>query len=88
MSTLSQTPSPGDLTDRIEALAAAPAKSEYSADDMRSFEQFRRALSAGQIRAAERDTGGAWRVNAWVTRGILLGFRMGRSTAGRLCTST
>jgi 2,3,4,5-tetrahydropyridine-2-carboxylate N-succinyltransferase len=78
MSTLRPTPSPGDLTDRIEALAAEPTKGSYSADDMTAFEQFRRALSTGQIRAAERDTSGAWRVNAWVKRGILLGFRMGR----------
>jgi 2,3,4,5-tetrahydropyridine-2-carboxylate N-succinyltransferase len=29
------------------------------------------------VRAAERDTHGKWHTNAWVKRGILLGFRMG-----------
>src|SRR5438874_6519488 len=41
------------------------------------FESFRQALNRGEVRAAERDTSGAWRVNSWVKRGILAGFRMG-----------
>src|SRR5271166_4440492 len=43
------------------------------------FQRFKQALNSGTIRAAEPDpsqkTG--WRVNAWVKKGILLGFRMG-----------
>jgi len=43
------------------------------------FEQFKDALNSGTVRAAEPDersrTG--WRVNPWVKKGILLGFRMG-----------
>ncbi len=35
------------------------------------------ALEAGEIRAAERGGDGVWRANAWVKRGILLGFRVG-----------
>ena len=37
------------------------------------------ALNAGKVRAAEPDSNGAagWRVNSWVKKGILLGFRMG-----------
>ena len=37
------------------------------------------ALNAGEIRAAEPDasTKTGWRVNGWVKKGILLGFRMG-----------
>src|SRR5205085_3397396 len=31
-----------------------------------------------EIRAAESDADGNWRTNAWVKRGILLGFRMGQ----------
>jgi 2,3,4,5-tetrahydropyridine-2-carboxylate N-succinyltransferase len=42
----------------------------------RLFEEFREALTAGRIRAAEK-VKGEWRVNAWVKKGILLGFRLG-----------
>lgn len=51
----------------------------YSAEEKNIFFEFRELLNAGKIRAAEPDpsqpTG--WRVNAWVKKGILLGFRMG-----------
>ncbi len=40
------------------------------------FAEFRDALTAGRIRAAEK-VAGEWRVNAWVKKGILLGFRLG-----------
>ena len=39
------------------------------------FQQFRDALSAGKIRAAEKRDG-QWRANAWVKQGILLGFQL------------
>ena len=42
----------------------------------RLFAEFRDALTAGRIRAAEK-VSGEWRVNAWVKKGILLGFRLG-----------
>ncbi len=43
------------------------------------FQRFKQALNAGEIRAAEPDGSSktGWRVNAWVKKGILLGFRMG-----------
>ena len=43
------------------------------------FQRFKQALNSGDIRAAEPDssTKTGWRVNAWVKKGILLGFRMG-----------
>ena len=43
------------------------------------FAEFKQALNAGQIRAAEPDASArtGWRVNAWVKKGILLGFRIG-----------
>ncbi len=41
------------------------------------FAEFRAALNRGEVRAAERDADGVWHVNAWVKRGILLGFRIG-----------
>ena len=51
----------------------------YTAADRELFTQFLAALNAGRIRAAEPDPAAAtgWRVNPWVKKGILLGFRMG-----------
>ena len=51
----------------------------YTAAHRELFTQFLAALNAGRIRAAEPDPAAAsgWRVNAWVKKGILLGFRMG-----------
>jgi 2,3,4,5-tetrahydropyridine-2,6-dicarboxylate N-succinyltransferase len=52
---------------------------EYTEHDQRTFQEFKNGLNAGGIRAAEPDasTKTGWRVNAWVKKGILLGFRMG-----------
>ena len=43
------------------------------------FAEFKAALNEGLVRAAEPDASSptGWRVNAWVKKGILLGFRMG-----------
>jgi 2,3,4,5-tetrahydropyridine-2,6-dicarboxylate N-succinyltransferase len=43
------------------------------------FAAFKAALNAGSVRAAEPCPGAptGWSVNAWVKKGILLGFRMG-----------
>ena len=43
------------------------------------FAEFKAALNEGLVRAAEPDPSSptGWRVNAWVKKGILLGFRMG-----------
>lgn len=51
----------------------------YSEEHFRLFQRFREELNAGRIRAAEPDpaAGSGWRVNGWVKKGILLGFRMG-----------
>lgn len=53
--------------------------STYSEEHFELFQQFKTALNSGSIRAAEPDTRAAsgWRVNGWVKKGILLGFRMG-----------
>src|SRR4051812_35602515 len=44
-----------------------------------AFQQLREALEAGTLRSAQPDPSAptGWRVNAWVKRGILLGFRLG-----------
>jgi len=51
----------------------------YTEDHFRLFAEFKAALNAGAIRAAEPDAAAriGWRVNGWVKKGILLGFRMG-----------
>ena len=51
----------------------------YTDEQQRLFQQFKDALNSGEIRAAEPDAAArtGWRVNAWVKKGILLGFRMG-----------
>jgi 2,3,4,5-tetrahydropyridine-2-carboxylate N-succinyltransferase len=52
----------------------------YTDAHLRLFQQFKDALNAGEIRAAEPDSKRAsgWRVNSWVKKGILLGFRLGK----------
>jgi len=51
----------------------------YTDDHFHLFQRFKEALNLGEFRAAEPDsaTKTGWRVNAWVKKGILLGFRMG-----------
>jgi len=51
----------------------------YREEDFRLFARFKQALNEGRVRAAEPDAASpsGWRVNAWVKKGILLGFRMG-----------
>jgi 2,3,4,5-tetrahydropyridine-2-carboxylate N-succinyltransferase len=52
----------------------------YTAEGFRLFEAFKAALNRGEARAAEPDASAksGWRVNAWVKKGVLLGFRMGK----------
>jgi 2,3,4,5-tetrahydropyridine-2-carboxylate N-succinyltransferase len=44
---------------------------------LETFDQFKSLLNTGKVRAAEK-VDGAWRVNSWVKKGILLGFRLGK----------
>lgn len=66
------------LPQQIEKLFDEPP-AHYNAAHFELFREFKNALNRGEVRAAEPDgespTG--WRVNAWVKKGILLGFRMG-----------
>jgi 2,3,4,5-tetrahydropyridine-2-carboxylate N-succinyltransferase len=71
---------PAGLAEIIERLAAAGP--EAPRDEARkAFATLRAALSDGSVRAAEPDPASAsgWKVNAWVKRGILLGFRFGET---------
>ena len=65
------------LQAQIEQFYAAQTLNSSAAVQARQiFQQFRDALTRGEIRAAEK-TSGRWQVNAWVKQGILLGFRLG-----------
>ena len=52
---------------------------QYTPDHFALFARFKELLNAGKIRAAEPDASqqSGWRVNGWVKKGILLGFRLG-----------
>ena len=66
------------LQELIERLASAGP--DAPREEARSaFATLRQALSAGSVRAAEPDPASpsGWKVNPWVKRGILLGFRFG-----------
>jgi len=66
------------LASLIEDLFERPPES-YSEEHRRIFEKFKEGLNRGDVRAAEPDVQArtGWRVNEWVKKGILLGFRMG-----------
>jgi len=53
--------------------------STYTEEHFALFHRFKQALNSGVVRSAEPDSSArsGWRVNAWVKKGILLGFRMG-----------
>jgi 2,3,4,5-tetrahydropyridine-2-carboxylate N-succinyltransferase len=66
------------LQSEIERLFDARPE-RYTEVDFELFTRFKAGLNAGTIRAAEPDANApaGWRVNGWVKKGILLGFRMG-----------
>jgi len=51
----------------------------YNEEHFALFARLKDALNTGAVRAAEPDSSSktGWRVNPWVKKGILLGFRMG-----------
>jgi 2,3,4,5-tetrahydropyridine-2-carboxylate N-succinyltransferase len=64
------------LQQRLEPfLDRIPPGAEREARD--AFTALKDELQAGSVRAAERGSDSQWRVNSWVKRGILLGFRIG-----------
>ena len=70
---------PDQLEQTIERQFAAGASAMNDPAAMDAFLLLRNALERGELRSASPDptapTG--WRVNAWVKKGILLGFRIG-----------
>src|SRR5262245_32459251 len=66
------------LQQTIESLFSQGTSADKSAA-REAFFELQRALSRGDVRAAEPDRASpsGWRVNPWVKQGILLGFRFG-----------
>jgi 2,3,4,5-tetrahydropyridine-2,6-dicarboxylate N-succinyltransferase len=66
------------LQEQIESLFDSPP-GRYTQEHFRVFQSFKDRLNDGTVRAAEPDAASpsGWRVNSWVKKGILLGFRMG-----------
>jgi len=66
------------LPGEVEKLFEARPET-YTQEDQRLFQRFKTALNRGLVRAAEPDASQktGWRVNAWVKKGLLIGFRMG-----------
>jgi 2,3,4,5-tetrahydropyridine-2-carboxylate N-succinyltransferase len=64
------------LEERITARFQAPPEGGYTPEDFKLFDEFKKALNAGEVRAAAPENG-RWRVHRWVKQGILLGFRLG-----------
>src|SRR5512140_923077 len=66
------------MRSEIEALFDHPPAA-YHEDHFMLFARLKEALNSGQVRAAEPDSSSktGWRVNPWVKKGILLGFRIG-----------
>src|SRR5690242_19695088 len=69
-----------DFAARILGYAETPAAQPLRPEAEQLVETLLDALERGEVRAAERDADGAWHAVAWVKRGILLGFRVGRIT--------
>lgn len=68
----------GTLQERIEHwfTQGAAAVGNHKAES--AFMELRCGLESGELRAAEPDNSPlGWRVNAWIKKGILLGFRVG-----------
>jgi 2,3,4,5-tetrahydropyridine-2,6-dicarboxylate N-succinyltransferase len=74
---------PHALQTEIERHFAAGADAIHDPAAFQAFTELRNELNRGRIRAAEPDPTAplGWRVNTWVKRGILLGFRIGQLAA-------
>ena len=71
------------LEQSIETFFAAGPAAIGNKDALAAFHELRDALEAGTLRSASPDPNSptGWTVNAWVKRGILLGFRLGHLEA-------
>lgn len=78
MSKARKRPDAATLRERIEGLFPLDAGA-MPGDAEQVVNQLLDALETGAVRAAERGDDGAWHAVPWVKRGILLGFRVGRT---------
>jgi len=60
----------------IESIIKLLEKEQYEQVDRDLMKAFLDDLDSGKIRAAEQENG-QWKVNSWVKKGILAGFRLG-----------
>lgn len=67
------------LKERSEALFALPNHMPMPTDAEETIDLLLTALEQGTVRAAVRDDRGEWAAVPWVKRGILAGFRVGRT---------
>lgn len=69
-----------DLQTAIDFHFNAGPAAVGSSEALSAFHTLRDALESGELRSAEPDAAQhtGWRTNAWVKRGILLGFRLGK----------
>ena len=69
-----------NLQARIEDLYGGRGASSAE-ESLKAFAELKQELNEGRVRAAEPDPASptGWRVNAWVKKGILLGFRIGQA---------
>lgn len=65
------------IQQEIERLYQLPVE-EIGKEGLAVFSEFKELLNRGQVRAAEPAASGEWKVNLWVKKGILLGFRLGQ----------
>lgn len=71
----------GTLEQRIEHWFAQGTAAVGNKEAEAAFLELRLGLEAGTLRSAEPDGSAlGWRVNGWIKRGILLGFRLGSLT--------
>ncbi len=79
---MNSTSSPSDtnaLESLIEQFFSLGQAAVGNHEALATFHQFRAALESGEVRSAQPDPSSptGYRVNTWVKRGILLGFRLG-----------
>ncbi len=66
-----------EIATAVETLFDLSAQEIQENDGLEIFYAFKKLLNSGEIRAAEK-TGVDWRVNTWVKKGILIGFKIGK----------
>jgi 2,3,4,5-tetrahydropyridine-2-carboxylate N-succinyltransferase len=65
------------IQQKIESLYSQGTDASDRKKALEVFKEFKSLLNTGKIRAAEK-VNGNWKVNLWVKKGILLGFRLGK----------